>query len=90
MSLINYKIPLKIFNKLTYKDFKNIYGVNHKTASIFEDIVECMTPSSYKDIENFVKIYNKQNNKNIKYNFLKNNIIKMKNGNVFELIYIKK
>lgn len=89
MNINNYKIPLRIFNKLTYSDFRNIYGVGPKTASFFEDLTEYMQPSSYTDVKNFIKIFNKQNKTNIKYNFLENNLIKMKNGHIYELIYKK-
>ena len=79
----------RIFNQLKYKDFLNIYGVGKKTAKILDDIAENKFASSSVDVNNILKYYNKNNNKNIRYNFINKDIIKMKDGNCYHLIYLK-
>jgi hypothetical protein len=79
----------KIFSQLSFKDFSNIYGVGKKTAKLLENIAQNKYASSTKEIHDSLRYYNKNNNKNIRYNFINNDIIKMKDGNCYKLIYFK-
>lgn len=82
-------LPLRIFQKFKYKDFVAISGVGHKTANLLTDMVEVRTVTDYKDIKYLIKLHNLETNNKIRYNFINNNVIKMKDGNVFELLYLK-
>jgi len=82
-------LPLRIFQKFKYNDFLAISGVGSKTANLLDDMNQCKTVTSHIDVQNIIKNYNKETNNKIRYNFINNNIIKMKDGNVFELYYLK-
>jgi len=82
-------LPLRIFQKLKYNDIIAISGVGPKTASLLTDMIEFRIVKNYKDIQFLIKLHNQETNNKIRYNFINNNIIKMKDGNVFELFYLK-
>lgn len=84
----NYVLPLLIFNKLKYNDLMNIQGVSKKTANFLEDMIETTTVSSYMDIQKHITNYNKLTNNKIRHNFIKNDIVKMRNGYAYQILYI--
>jgi hypothetical protein len=82
-------LPLRIFQQFKYKDFVAISGVGPKTANLLTDMIEFRIVKNYKDIQFLIKLHNLETNNKIRYNFINNNVIKMKDGNVFELFYLK-
>ncbi len=82
-------LPLRIFQKFKYNDFLSISGVGSKTANLLDDMIQYKTVTSHVDVQNIIINYNKETNNKIRYNFINNNIIKMKDGNAFELYYLK-
>ncbi len=77
----------RIFKQLKIKDFNNIYGVGKKSATILEDIAINQYASSTIELQSLIKFYNLTNNKNIRYNFINDDIIKMKDGKCYKIIY---
>jgi hypothetical protein len=84
----NYVLPLLIFNKLKYNDLINIQGVSKRTANFLEDMIETTTVNSYVDIQKYVIKHNKLTNNKIRHNFIKNDIVKMRNGYAYQILYI--
>ena len=82
-------LPLRIFQKLKYNDFVAISGVGPKTANLLSDMIEFKIVKNYKDIQYLIKLHNIETNNKIRYNFINNNVIKMKDGCIFELFYLK-
>jgi hypothetical protein len=87
-------LPVRIFQSFGFNEFKSMCGVSTKTAeiltttNILSNLGEIKSIQSSNDLNYIVKLYNK-NNKKIRYNFIKNDIIKMKNGNVYSVIYLQ-
>lgn len=88
-------IPLRIFNMFKYEDFLKISGVGKKTASFLTFLNQNQTLhntiliNDYRDIQYLIKTSNLNTTDKIRYNFINNNIVKMKDGNIYEFIYKK-
>lgn len=81
-------VPLRIFQMFKYNDFKQISGVGQKTALFLKDLSNNQTITSNIDIKLSIQDYNSKTSNKIRYNFISNNIVKMKNGSIYEFIYI--
>ena len=81
-------VPLRIFKMFKYNDFKQISGVGQKTALFLNDLSNNHTITSNIDIKLSIQDYNSKTSNKIRYNFINNNIVKMKNGCIYEFIYI--
>jgi hypothetical protein len=72
-----------------------IAGIGHKTANflsiinVLNNIGDINNVSSSKDIKTLIKQYNKYDNNKIRYNFINNDIIKMKNGSIYKIEFLK-
>jgi len=86
-------IPLRIFNMFKYKDFLKISGVGKKTANFLTFLSQNQTLDNTikindcKDIQYIIKTNNLNTTDKIRYNFINNNIVKMKHGDIYEFIY---
>jgi len=92
---MNTFIKTYMFQKLDYNNLMKISGVGHKTANLLSIINVLYTHvynyniSSSKDIKTLIKQYNKNTNNKIRYNFINNDIIKMKNGSIYKITYLQ-
>ena len=81
-------VPLRIFQMFKYNDFKQISGVGQKTALFLKDLSNNQSITSNIDIKLSIQDYNSKTSNKIRYNFISNNIVKMKNGSIYEFIYM--
>jgi len=91
---MNTVIQTYIFQKLNYCNLIKISGVGQKTAN-FLNIINVLNNmgginniSSSKNLKALIKEYNKYDNNKIRYNFINNDIIKMKNGSIYKIEYL--
>lgn len=89
-------IPLRLFNMFKYEDFLKISGVGKKTANFLTFLNQNQTLNNdikihdCTDVQYMIKTSNLNTTDKIRYNFINNNIVKMKDGNIYEFIYKKK
>jgi hypothetical protein len=92
---MNTIIKTYMFQKLDYCNLMKIAGIGHKTANflsiinVLNNIGDINNVSSSKDIKTLIKQYNKYDNNKIRYNFINNDIIKMKNGSIYKIEFLK-
>jgi hypothetical protein len=78
-----------------YEDFLRISGVGKKTANFLTFLSKNQTLDNTikiddcKDIQYIIKMNNLNTTDKIRYNFINNNIVKMKDGDIYEFIYKK-
>jgi len=88
-------VPLRIFQMFKYEDFLKISGVGKKTANFLvflnqnQILHNNIKINDYKDIQYIIRTSNLNTTDKIRYNFINNNIVKMKDGDIYEFIYKK-
>jgi hypothetical protein len=75
------------FSALTYNNLKHVHGVGQQTAGHISQLLYRPQIISHNHLVSVLQSYNRNKNTRIRYNFIKDNKIKMKSGEEYTVIF---